>query len=161
MHKSARQEQKGRGAWADIPLGSQPGEQRKGNNAHHWHFLSISRPCARQARSLARMISFAHLVTLEAGTIPSSRGREGNRCGERFTRASQGTQPIHGGVRLQEGQLHSPAGILTFAARKWPDGTSWVLACIQFSHRASFLRPLLFRDHKVLPGGYSLAARPL
>ena len=34
--------------------------------------------------------SFAHLATLEAGTIPSSHGREGNGCRERFTRASDG-----------------------------------------------------------------------
>ena len=46
---------------------------------------------------LARMISFAHLATLEAGTIPSSHGREGNGCREWFTHASEGTQLIHGG----------------------------------------------------------------
>lgn len=46
---------------------------------------------------LARMISFAHLATLEAGTIPSSHSREGNGRRERFTHASEGTQLIRGG----------------------------------------------------------------
>lgn len=49
------------------------GAQRKENNIHTRHFLSIARLCAPH---LARMTSLVHLVALEAGV--SSHGREGS-----------------------------------------------------------------------------------
>lgn len=79
------------------PLGSKPRKQRKGNNTHHWYFLSISSPCAGQARSPGKNDLICTPGKPEAGTIPSSHGREGNGRRERFTHASEGTQLIHGG----------------------------------------------------------------